>query len=154
MSARWRRRARRRSTRRATNTGGCSMSAMTRAAERLIVCGVEGVNKRPDGCWYELVARRAQAGIASRSRPTTATARCWRYRKSAGDAAAPATAADAEPRRRSRCRPGCAPHGHAERPRAALDHAVRSPTTRPAARFAGRGDARQGAARAARSCTG
>jgi ATP-dependent helicase/nuclease subunit A len=28
--------------------------AMTRAIERLIVCGVDGVNKRPDGCWYDL----------------------------------------------------------------------------------------------------
>ena len=53
-SARWRPRARPRSTRRATNTGGCSMSAMTRAIERLIVCGVDGINKRPDGCWYDL----------------------------------------------------------------------------------------------------
>ena len=29
--------------------------AMTRAAERLIVCGCQGVNKRPEGCWYDLV---------------------------------------------------------------------------------------------------
>jgi ATP-dependent helicase/nuclease subunit A len=29
--------------------------AMTRAAERLIVCGTEGVHKRPDDCWYDLV---------------------------------------------------------------------------------------------------
>ena len=29
--------------------------AMTRAADRLIVCGAEGRNKRPDGCWYDLV---------------------------------------------------------------------------------------------------
>jgi len=28
---------------------------MTRAADRLIVCGAEGRNKRPDGCWYDLV---------------------------------------------------------------------------------------------------
>jgi ATP-dependent helicase/nuclease subunit A len=27
---------------------------MTRAIERLIVCGVDGLNKRPDGCWYDL----------------------------------------------------------------------------------------------------
>ena len=30
--------------------------AMTRAAERLIVCGVEGRNKIPDGCWYRLAS--------------------------------------------------------------------------------------------------
>ena len=29
--------------------------AMTRAADRLIVCGAENRNKRPDGCWYDLV---------------------------------------------------------------------------------------------------
>ena len=29
--------------------------AMTRAAEQLIICGYEGVRKRPDGCWYDLV---------------------------------------------------------------------------------------------------
>ncbi len=29
--------------------------AMTRAADRLIVCGAEGRNKRPEGCWYDLV---------------------------------------------------------------------------------------------------
>jgi ATP-dependent helicase/nuclease subunit A len=29
--------------------------AMTRAADRLIVCGAVGQRKRPDGCWYDLV---------------------------------------------------------------------------------------------------
>jgi ATP-dependent helicase/nuclease subunit A len=29
--------------------------AMTRAAERLVVCGSKGLNKIPDGCWYQLV---------------------------------------------------------------------------------------------------
>jgi ATP-dependent helicase/nuclease subunit A len=29
--------------------------AMTRAKEKLIVCGTQGVQKIPDGCWYELV---------------------------------------------------------------------------------------------------
>jgi ATP-dependent helicase/nuclease subunit A len=28
--------------------------AMTRAIEGLLVWGVDGVNKRPDGCWYDL----------------------------------------------------------------------------------------------------
>ena len=28
---------------------------MTRAAERLIVCGTKGVNKSPEGCWHQLV---------------------------------------------------------------------------------------------------
>jgi ATP-dependent helicase/nuclease subunit A len=29
--------------------------AMTRAADRLIVCGADGERRRPDGCWYDLV---------------------------------------------------------------------------------------------------
>jgi ATP-dependent helicase/nuclease subunit A len=29
--------------------------AMTRAADRLIVCGADGARKRPDGCWYDLI---------------------------------------------------------------------------------------------------
>jgi ATP-dependent helicase/nuclease subunit A len=29
--------------------------AMTRAAERLIICGTQGARKIPDGCWYQLV---------------------------------------------------------------------------------------------------
>ena len=49
--------------------------AMTRAIERLVVCGVDGVNKRPEGCWYDL-ARDALEAQCSASRPTTARARC------------------------------------------------------------------------------
>ncbi|MGH6771639.1 MAG: double-strand break repair helicase AddA [Xanthobacteraceae bacterium] len=30
--------------------------AMTRAADRLVVCGSVGQNKRPEGCWYDLIA--------------------------------------------------------------------------------------------------
>ncbi len=29
--------------------------AMTRAADRLVVCGADGERKRPDGCWYDLI---------------------------------------------------------------------------------------------------
>ena len=29
--------------------------AMTRAAERLVICGTQGARKIPDGCWYQLV---------------------------------------------------------------------------------------------------
>ena len=29
--------------------------AMTRAADRLIICGADGVRARPQGCWYDLV---------------------------------------------------------------------------------------------------
>jgi ATP-dependent helicase/nuclease subunit A len=39
--------------------------AMTRAIERLIVCGVDGVNKRPDGCWYDLARGALEAHCAT-----------------------------------------------------------------------------------------
>ena len=28
---------------------------MTRAADRLIVCGADGIRKRPENCWYDLI---------------------------------------------------------------------------------------------------
>jgi ATP-dependent helicase/nuclease subunit A len=39
--------------------------AMTRAAERLIVCGAQGIQKIPDGCWYSLVCDALQADCVS-----------------------------------------------------------------------------------------
>jgi ATP-dependent helicase/nuclease subunit A len=30
--------------------------AMTRAADRLVICGSVGMNRRPPGCWYDLIA--------------------------------------------------------------------------------------------------
>ena len=44
--------------------------AMTRAIDRLIVCGAEGERSRPRGCWWDLVFAALAAGSASRSRPT------------------------------------------------------------------------------------
>jgi ATP-dependent helicase/nuclease subunit A len=38
--------------------------AMTRAADRLIVCGYEGKQKRREGCWYDLVVRGLEASGA------------------------------------------------------------------------------------------
>jgi ATP-dependent helicase/nuclease subunit A len=39
--------------------------AMTRAAERLIVCGSKGTHRIPDGCWYQLVSDALSADCAS-----------------------------------------------------------------------------------------
>ena len=33
---------------------------LTRAADRLLVCGAKGVNKAPEGCWHDLVLRALQ----------------------------------------------------------------------------------------------
>ena len=54
--------------------------AMTRAAERLIICGTEGQQKRPDGCWYDLV----HGGLVSSAAEEPADdgdGTVWRYRK-------------------------------------------------------------------------
>jgi ATP-dependent helicase/nuclease subunit A len=55
--------------------------AMTRAADRLVVCGTEGVNKRPEGCWYDLVLdalRPNSVEVAAED----GDGNVWRYRKS------------------------------------------------------------------------
>jgi ATP-dependent helicase/nuclease subunit A len=39
--------------------------AMTRAIERLVVCGVDGIRKRPEGCWYDLVRGALEADCVS-----------------------------------------------------------------------------------------
>ena len=60
--------------------------AMTRAADRLIVCGAEGVRGRPPGCWYDLV-RGPLAELLVEEQHDGETV--WRYRKSASSDAAP-----------------------------------------------------------------
>jgi ATP-dependent helicase/nuclease subunit A len=66
--------------------------AMTRAADRLVVAGCEGVKKRPGGCWYDLIL----AGLRDREGFETigeGDGQISRYRKVADTAAA----APAEP---------------------------------------------------------
>jgi ATP-dependent helicase/nuclease subunit A len=52
--------------------------AMTRAADRLIVCGAEGKNKRPDGCWYDLVRGPLEPFLIEEA---DGEDKVWRYRK-------------------------------------------------------------------------
>jgi ATP-dependent helicase/nuclease subunit A len=52
--------------------------AMTRAADRLIVCGAEGKNKRPDGCWYDLVRGPLEPFLIEEA---DGEEKVWRYRK-------------------------------------------------------------------------
>ena len=62
--------------------------AMTRAAERLVICGSKGTQKIPTGCWYELVsdALRDQ----SREEPADdGDGNVWRFRKGEPIAAPP-----------------------------------------------------------------
>ncbi len=57
--------------------------AMTRAIDRLVVCGIDtGNRKLPAGCWYELVL----GGLESESQQEQADfgdVEVWRYRKTA-----------------------------------------------------------------------
>jgi ATP-dependent helicase/nuclease subunit A len=66
--------------------------AMTRAAERLVICGTQGVNKIPDGCWYQLVEETLKPDSVSEP-ADDGDGEVWRYRK--GDAAAPVTTTQA-----------------------------------------------------------
>jgi len=59
--------------------------AMTRAAERLIVCGVEGRNKIPDGCWYRLVSE-ALMPASSTETADDGAGEVLRFRKGAVEA--------------------------------------------------------------------
>ena len=61
--------------------------AMTRAADRLIVCGAEGKNKRPDGCWYDLVCEPLKPFLVEES---DGEEKVWRYRKTPAPIAEPA----------------------------------------------------------------
>jgi ATP-dependent helicase/nuclease subunit A len=60
--------------------------AMTRAADRLIVCGAEGVRGRPAGCWYDLV-REPLSELLVEEQDDGETV--WRYHKSASKDTAP-----------------------------------------------------------------
>ncbi len=61
--------------------------AMTRAADRLIVCGAEGERRRPAGCWYDLIRNPLEAFLVEE---IDGAEKILRYRKSA---TAPAPAA-------------------------------------------------------------
>ena len=55
--------------------------AMTRASERLIVCGAVGGRGKPEGCWYDLVHAALQP-LASEIEAEDGEGNLWRYQKS------------------------------------------------------------------------
>ncbi len=57
--------------------------AMTRAADRLIVCGADGMRKRPDGCWYDLVRDALEARLLEEQ---DGEAKVLRYRRETASA--------------------------------------------------------------------
>jgi ATP-dependent helicase/nuclease subunit A len=62
--------------------------AMTRAADRLIVCGAEGERRRPDGCWYDLIREPLKPFLVEE---TDGEERIFRYRTATSPAAQSAT---------------------------------------------------------------
>jgi ATP-dependent helicase/nuclease subunit A len=55
---------------------------MTRAAERLVVCGTKGVNKSPDGCWHQLVLDALKPESVETDDPEVG--KIWRFSKNTG----------------------------------------------------------------------
>lgn len=107
--------------------------AMTRAAERLVICGARGSREPPDGCWYQLV----ETALAAKSIAEPADAGDGEvlrfYKEQPRDRAACTAAAAApvaapaqplwltapaapEPPARQRVTPSAAEQGHAARP--------------------------------------
>ena len=54
--------------------------AMTRAAERLVVCGTKGVNKVPEGCWHRLVRDALEADCVHEKGEDGSEVLCYRKR--------------------------------------------------------------------------
>jgi ATP-dependent helicase/nuclease subunit A len=52
--------------------------AMTRASERLVVCGAEGERGRPQGCWWDLVADALQP-VSIKEPSADGDGMLWRY---------------------------------------------------------------------------
>jgi ATP-dependent helicase/nuclease subunit A len=61
--------------------------AMTRAIEKLVVCGIDSSKKRPEGCWYDLV-RGALEAQSTREPAEGGDGEVLRFRKTSGGAAA------------------------------------------------------------------
>jgi ATP-dependent helicase/nuclease subunit A len=77
--------------------------AMTRAIDRLVICGAEGERARPEGCWWNLVFAALKPPVSVEEAADDGDGKVWRYRKappSAGKtfaAAAPAPSTDERP---------------------------------------------------------
>ncbi len=61
--------------------------AMTRAADRLIICAADGVNRRPKGCWYDLIKEPLAPLLVEED---DGGEKVWRYRKPTTVATEPA----------------------------------------------------------------
>jgi ATP-dependent helicase/nuclease subunit A len=59
---------------------------MTRAADRLVICGADGERQRPKGCWYDLVVEPVRPFLIEED----SGEKVWRFRKEPQAAAAAA----------------------------------------------------------------
>jgi ATP-dependent helicase/nuclease subunit A len=72
--------------------------AMTRAADRLIVCAAQGVNRRPQGCWYDLVvAALTPTATAEPAEDGNGSVLRWRHAAPTGREVRPTGASAVEP---------------------------------------------------------
>jgi len=55
--------------------------AMTRAIDRLVICGAEGERARPDGCWWNLVFDALKPPVSLEEPADDGDGKVWRYRK-------------------------------------------------------------------------
>jgi ATP-dependent helicase/nuclease subunit A len=70
--------------------------AMTRAIDRLVVCGAEGERGRPEGCWWNLIADALQP-VSDKEPAEDGDGDVWRYRPTPAPAGAPIVSAALAP---------------------------------------------------------
>jgi ATP-dependent helicase/nuclease subunit A len=74
---------------------------MTRAIDRLVICGADGERARPEGCWWNLVFDALKPPVSLEEPADDGDGKVWRYRKtplSAGVSFAAAAAVPEEER--------------------------------------------------------
>src|SRR5262249_38429377 len=55
--------------------------AMTRAIDRLVICGADGERARPEGCWWNLVFDALKPPVSLEEPADAGAGKVWRYRK-------------------------------------------------------------------------
>src|SRR5262249_14411924 len=67
--------------------------AMTRAIDRLVICGADGERVRPEGCWWNLVFAALKPPVSVEEPADDGDGKAWRYRKTRPPPGKPFTAA-------------------------------------------------------------
>src|SRR6516162_9647392 len=115
--------------------------AMTRAIDRLVICGADGERARPEGCWWKLVFAALKPPVSVEDGADDGDGKVWRYRKTppfAGKtfaAAAPAPSTDERPSWLDRDASAEPPPVRLVSPALAYDETARRHLDRTAAEF-------------------